>query len=510
MVSISGDTCVRRRCRRVTGEERGSLGLAQATTDTNTETGRIAGQRPDSSAKNLMWLASAFLVLGVTLMSVLLIKLSVPGLFDSTSFLSYGRLRPATMSLLVYGFGGTLTQAIAYYLTPRLAGASLHNERLARLNGYAYSGVVAAGAIFVALTGSAGDELAEFPLLFDIAMSATLLVPAWLVTRTVLNRTEEGMHVSLLYVLGAVWWYPALYIVGSVGGAVGTANLLQTSFVSAGMLTLALPSAAVGAAFYVAVKETGNPLYSAALARAAFWTLAGTALVATPARFAAGPAPAWLETIAAVMSLGLAISALAVFTTLMLTMSGSWDGEHTTLPLKLILSGAGAYAFLMVLAGLQGFRSIGAVVGLTTWHEGIAIGVAFVAVPLLGLGFILHAFPRIVGRAVFRSDVASRGLRLAMWAGCTTALALILAGVITGLSWNFGVASGAFANTGAGFAQTLGSVQTLYLISALSSIVAVVGLALLVGTVMRTYTSGAVQASEVLVETVSDSEDADE
>ena len=477
--------------------------MAQATTISNAEPGGIAppaARRPDSAVKTLIWLASLFLIAGGVMLSLLLIKLAIPGLFDSTAFLSYGRLRPVAYALLVYGFGGTLTQAIAYYLTPRLVGAPLGNESVAVINGYVYGGLVGAGSLAVLLAGATDGEFAEFPLVIDIAITVSMLITAVLVTRLVTRRTEDGMYVSLLYILGAVWWYPALYIAGNVGGVVGTAKMLQTSLISAGLLTMAFPAAAVGAAYYVVVKETGNPLYSGGLARAGFWTLAGTALVAAPARFAAGPAPAWLETISAVMSLGLAVAALAVLTTLMLTISGSWDKVVATPSLKLIVAGAAAYAFLSVLAALQGFRSVGAVVRLTTWNDGLALGLMLVAVPLLGMGFIFHAFPRVIGRAIFGPDTVTRGVRLTMWAGGLASLLLIIAGLVSGLSWNFGVASGAFANTGAGFQETLAGVSPLYTAAALASTVAVVGLALLFWTVVRTFTSGTVQASEVLMD----------
>lgn len=477
--------------------------MAQATTNSNAESAGSATPatlRPDSAAKTLILLASLFLVAGAAVMSLLLIKLAIPGLFDSTAFLSYGRLRPIAYALLVYGFGGTLTQAVAYYLTPRLIGAPMERESAALLNGFAYSGLVAAGSLSVLLTGATDGEFAEFPVAIDVPLALSMLLTALLVTRTLAHRTEDGMYVSLLYILGAVWWYPALYVAGNVSGASGSAKLLQTSLVSAGLLTMALPAAAIGAAYYVIVKETGNPLYSGGLARAGFWTLAGTALVAGPARFVSGPAPAWLESIAAVMSLGLAVAALAVLANLTLTTTGTWDQVMSSPALKLILTGAAAYGFLSVLQGLQGFRSVGAVVSLTTWHDGISIGLMLVAVPLLGMGFIFHAFSRATGREIFGPETASRGLRLTLWAGGATSLSLVIAGLVSGLSWNFGVASGAFANTGTGFQTSLGSVTALFIVAALASVAALVGLTLLAWTVIRTYTSGAARPTEMLID----------
>lgn len=281
--------------------------MAQATTNTTSGAGgrpSVSSQRPDLAAKNLMALATGFLLAGSAVLSLMLIKLAIPGFFDATPIWAYGRLRPVAFALLVIGFAGTLTQAVAYYLTPRLSGAPLRNESIATLSGYAYSALVLVGSIWTLVDGPTSGEFAEFPVAIDFLLVGAMLVPAFVVTQTVRDRTEQGMFPSLLFILGAVWWFPALYLVANISAGGGVANLLQTAAASSGFLYMAAPAAAVGASFYVVVKETDKPLFSSGLARGAFWTLAGTGLVAGPARFMAGPAPAWLETISTVMSLG--------------------------------------------------------------------------------------------------------------------------------------------------------------------------------------------------------------
>ena len=232
---------------------------------------------PEIAASGLMLLSCVFLLAGAGLLSLMLIKLAIPTLFADTAFLSYGRLRPAAVSMLVYGFGGTLTQAVAYYLTPRLVGAPLRNQQFALLAGSAYGGLVLIGSLLVLFRGPSGPELAEFPPLVDWPAAATLLVPALIVTSMIRERTDEGTYISLLYVIGAVWWYPALYITGSIPGTAEYRPLpSRASLLAGGMLTLAFPAAALGAAYYIVVKGSGRPLFSGPLARAGFWTLAGT------------------------------------------------------------------------------------------------------------------------------------------------------------------------------------------------------------------------------------------
>ena len=451
------------------------------------------------ATSGLMLLSCVFLLAGAVLLSVMLIKLAVPTLFSDTVFLSYGRLRPAAMSMLVYGFGGILTQAAAFYLTPRLLGAPLRLQSLALLSGTAYGGLVVVGVLLVMFRGPAGPEFAEFPPLLDWPLAALSLVPALLVTMMIRERTEEGAYVSILYIMGAVWWYPALYVTGSIPGLPSIGPFLQTSLVAEGMLTLAFPAAALGGAYYVLVKESGRPLFSGPLARTGFWTLAGTALLATPARFLGGPAPDWTETIAVAASMGLTLSALIVMCNIGLTLSGEWETVGESIVMRMLLAGTVTYTLVTVLIGISGFRSVAAIVGLTTWYEGLIIGSMLLAIPLLGLAFIFYAFPRTTGRDLAGAELASRGLRLALWGGGATSASLAVAGLVSGLTWNWATASGSRANTGAGFSDTLAGIDVLFTLAALTSVVAVAGIALLAWTAVGTYIGGSARAVETLI-----------
>ncbi|MDE0139136.1 MAG: cbb3-type cytochrome c oxidase subunit I [bacterium] len=470
--------------------------------DSTTDRGsldHLGADRRERAASGLMAVACLLLLAGAGLLVLMLIKLAIPTLFADSQFLAYGRLRPAAMLMLVYGFGGTLTQAVAYYLIPRLVGARMPRQREALLGGIAYAGLVTLGALAVLFRGPSGPELAEFPPIIDWLIAALLLLPPFLVTSMLRHRTEEGAFVSTLYVLGAVWWYPALHITGSIPGLQGVGPFLQAGLVANGLLWLAFPAAALGAAYYVLVKESGRPLFSGPLARAGFWTLAGTALLATPTRFLGGPAPGWTETVAAAAAMGLMIAALAVMTNLGQTLSGDWETARRSVVIRYLMVGATAYTLVTVLTGLSGFRSVAAVVGLTTWHEGLIIGTALVAVPALGMAFVLHAFPRTTGRDLASEAPAERGLRLLTWGGGITAGAFVVAGLVSGITWNWASASGSRLNAGAGFADTFAEVDVMFTLGALASVVALVGIALMVWTALGTYVSGTARPVEMLV-----------
>ena len=470
--------------------------------DSTTDQGSLdpfQADRRERAAAGLMAVTCLLLLAGAGLLVLMLIKLAIPTLFADSEFLAYGRLRPAAMLMLIYGFGGTLTQAMAYFLIPRLVGARMPRQQTALLGGLGYAGLVTLGVLAVLFRGPSGPELAEFPPLIDWPLAALLLLPPVLVTSMLRHRTEEGAFVSTLYVLGAVWWYPALHITGSIPGLGGIGPFLQTGLVANGMLWLAFPAAALGSAYYVLVKESGRPLFSGPLARAGFWTLAGTGLLATPTRFLGGPAPGWTETVAAVAAMGLMIAALAVMTNLGQTLSGDWETARRNVVIRYLMVGTTAYTLVTILTGVSGFRSAAAVVGLTTWHEGLMIGSTLVAIPALGVAFVFHAFPRTTGRDLASEETAERGLRLLTWGGGITAAAFLIAGLVSGITWNWANASGSRLNAGTGFSDTLAGVDVMFTVGALASVVALVGIALMVWAALGTYVSGRARPVEMLV-----------
>ncbi len=481
-------------------EDAGLTQNGATTAGTSSGPGWAAHREP--AATGLMAVACFFLVGGAGLMSVALIKLAVPVLFDEQAFLSYGRLRAAAMLTLVYGFGAVLTKAVAYYLTPRLVGTTMPGQKIALMGGLAYAGLVAVGAATVLLRGPSGPEMSEIPPLIAWPMALLLLIPAGVVTMMIRNRTEEATFVSLLYIMGGVWWFPALHIIGTLPGLEGIGPFLQTSLVTGGLLWVAMPAAALGGAYYTLVKESDRPLYSGQLAKAGFWTLAGTGLVATPIRFLGGPAPDWTETVAVTASLGLIVSGLALMANFVQTLAGHWEAARESLEVRYLMAGASAYTVVMVIIGVTGFRSVSAMVGLTTWHEGLAIALTLVAVPILGLAFLLHAFPRITGRGLVGEVWAERGRRLVLWGGGMCGGIMALAGLISGMTWNWASASGARTNFGSGFAVGASDLHVLYTLAALAALVALGGIGLAAWSVLASYISGTSHPVEVLMPVV--------
>ncbi len=403
------------------------------------------------------------------------------------------------LNAAVFGWITLTYLGAVYYLLPRLTGAPLWGERIANANLWAAGIVYPAGIVAIGLGGSQGRQFLEFPLWLDLPVLATLVVPAVIATRTVQRRREANVYVSVWYLLAGLYWMVGLYVVGNIPALGGISGHLQATFFSAGLTGLWLTGTGVGIAYYLLPVLTGNPLYSRSLALIGFWSLAFAQVWVGQADFIYGVAPDWLETVAAVLSLALVVPALAVATNFAGTLQGRWNAIDESIPLRFVLTGAVAYLFVAVLVGLQGFRSVAAIVGLTSWGEGTLYATLFVVAGLWVAGFAYYALPRLTGRRLFSPRLAILHLRLTTWGGGVAAILLWAAGVVSGYAWAGGAFAGAAIGSGEGFLETVRSVYPLYTLASLAALAVFAGQVVFIYNVVRTLTSGTPGELEVLV-----------
>ncbi len=262
-----------------------------------------------------------------------------PAVVGQLPQLTYGRLKPMVLTTAVLGWLTLAGIGAVYYLLPRLTGAPMWGERIARLNLMAAVPIYAAASLAPVLGLSSGQELLEVPWYLDLLILATLAVPLGVTIQTLRRRTEEGLYVSLWYVVAGVTAAFGLWLVGNLPGVIGDlpglggiTTALQRVIFSSGFLTLWVVGIGIGAAYYLLPKETGNPLFSRGLAAAGFWSVVLAALWAAPTALTHTPVPGWAQTVAAVMALGLVIPALAVATNFAGTLHGRWDTFTTLAP----------------------------------------------------------------------------------------------------------------------------------------------------------------------------------
>ncbi|NNL97720.1 MAG: hypothetical protein HKO63_05895, partial [Acidimicrobiia bacterium] len=160
------------------------------------------GAGADSLARLHFRVASVFLALGALAGLILAIELSAPSFLNSGP-LSYGRLFPVFTGALLFGWVTVGLIGAIYYLLPRLTGADLQDEALARLSLILVAGGSLVGIIAVAAGRNQGVPLFEFPFYADIAVIVGLAGVTRVVSRTALAHREPHVYISVWFFVAA-------------------------------------------------------------------------------------------------------------------------------------------------------------------------------------------------------------------------------------------------------------------------------------------------------------------
>ncbi len=392
----------------------------------------------DGPTKLAFRLGGIFLILGVAGLLLQALRLSVPELLNIEGF-SFGRLQPAALGAITFGWAMLASMGAAFYAVPRLVGP-LRLGPLANLSVLSVAVGTVLGIVSVLMFETAPGFQLEFPLFADALIIAGLVLAAGVVVETSRNRRA---YIS-------VWFFSAAFTFGALGLALsnlpldGLDQALALRLGQAAIWTLIIGSA-VGTLYFLIPRGTGNALYSAKLSAISFWALFGVFGWIGPALMTYGPAPAWLDTIGALFAIATIVPVAAVLANLGLTLQGRWTDITSSTVLTLAVASLASLTLVSVHVIGLGVRSASAVVQFTPWIEAgpllVVLGVAtfaFLALRVEGAG------DRPVSWFIRGLIAGVLGLVLLLWVN----------GLATGLTWLAGPNSQNFTNVGDGFSNT--------------------------------------------------------
>jgi cbb3-type cytochrome oxidase subunit 1 len=148
-----------------------------------------------------------------------------------------------------------------------------------------------------------------------------------------------------------------------------------------------------------------------------------------PAQLVAGPAPEWLQGVAAVLGLAIPVAATANAVNLALTVGPEWKNLGRRPILAAAVAGSAMGAIAGIVTAIAGFRSAAVLVAYTPFWDGVSYLLMFGAVILLFASFAWLAIPTLVGRMIDSQKRALRLVRRNTLAAGGTFLFLVLAGL---------------------------------------------------------------------------------
>jgi cytochrome c oxidase cbb3-type subunit I len=388
----------------------------------------------------LMFYASAmvWLLIGTLLAGFVSFKMHSPDWLSNVSFLTWGRVRPAHMNVMVYGWASMAGIGTAIWLMARLCRTTLRHPLLLVAGAGFWNLGVLLGVGGILIGQSTGYEWLEFPHYAAIVLFvAYTLIVSWAVLMFRFRRGDQ-IYITQWYLLGAFLWFAWLYAAAQLMlFVVPVQGVLQTVVVwwyGNNLLFLWLGAIGLGTAYYMIPKVIGRPVYSYHLATIGFWTYAAFASWTGMQRMVGGPFPAWVVTVSIAATILTVIPVATVGLNHHMTMQGYFPVMRYSPTLRFTVFGAMSYTVFSAVGILMSFRSIARYVHfsqVTIAYSHLGLYAFFTMVMF---GSMYYIVPRLVAREWRYATL----IKLHFWASAygigLMTLMLLAGGIVQGTS----------------------------------------------------------------------------
>jgi cytochrome c oxidase cbb3-type subunit 1 len=377
------------------------------------------------------WLAVA-LVLGL----IASIKTHNPEFLDGSPWLSTGRVYAAHLNALVYGWGCQAAFGMIIWLMARLSRKECRNAGTILTAGHLWNFGVTVGVLGVLGGMGTGMPWMEFPAaVWPILLLSYIFIAIWSVIQF---RCREGGHVyiSQWYLLGAIFWFPWVFFTAHFFIFAFDGHPLMdaaiNSWFKGTLIFLFFVPVGIAAAYYLAPKITGRPIYSYNLAVFGFWALAVIGPWAGMQKLAGAPIPQFLPYVGAAATILFFIPILMAGVNILKTVAGHEQTIQASPTLRFTVS------------GLVGLIILGALGVVLNWTPALKLtqfsmtGYGYEILAMYGF-FSMCAFAAIyfvVPRITRREWLSSRFIRwhyyLSLYGVATVILCSLFGGLTQG------------------------------------------------------------------------------
>jgi len=390
----------------------------------------------------LMFYASAmvWLLIGTLLAGFVSFKLHSPDWLSDVSFLTWGRLRPVHMNVMVYGWASMVGMGTAVWLMARLCRTTLRHPLLLVTGAWFWNIGVAIGVTGILMGYSTGYQWLEFPPFAAlILLISYALIISWAVLMFRFRRGEQ-IYITQWYLLGAFLWFPWLYgAAQAMLFVVPVQGVMQAAvgwWYANNLMFLWLGAIGLGTAYYMIPKVIGRPVYSYHLATIGFWTYALFSSWTGMQRLVDGPFPAWMITASIAATILTIIPVTTVGLNHHMTMQGYFPVMRYSPTLRFTVFGAMSYTVFSIVGLLISLRSTARYFHFTEASVAYSHLGLYAFFTMIMFGSMYYIVPRLVGREWRYATL----IKLHFWASAygigLMSLMLLVAGLAQGASQN--------------------------------------------------------------------------
>lgn len=384
----------------------------------------------------LFFAASAivWLLVGSVLAILASVKLHSPYFFTASPELTFGRVRMAHLQAMGYGWLSLATVAALLWQMCRLSRAELVYPKLLICSGVLWNIGEFLAVVGIIMGDATSVEWLEAPAYAPpFFIAAVGIVSAWTVA-VFRRRREPHVYVTQWYILGAIFWFPWLYLVAQFmifwSTAAGVVQPIVNWWFGHNVIGLWFTPVAVGTAYYLIPKIIGRPIHSYYLSIIGFWSLALFYSWAGMHHLIGGPIPGWLASASTVGSMMMLIPVLAVAINHHMTMRGHFHRLRYSPALRFTVFGAIAYTLVSVQGSFEALKDFSEVAHFTHYTVAHAHLGVYGFVTMIMFGLFYYMVPRLTGREWASSTL----IRIHFWS-VAVGISIYFAGLSIGGWW---------------------------------------------------------------------------
>jgi len=395
----------------------------------------------DSVAKYWLYSAILWFPIFATFGIIMAIKFIVPTFLVDSAFDTFGRIRPAHVNGLLFGFLSSGLIGAMYYVAPRLSHVSLYKPILGKISAVLWNVGALAGVLLIMNGDTQAREYAEFPWIIDVMIMITLIIIGITIIGTIIKRKERKIYVSLWFFAAIFLWFPIVYFIGNVmwrpptGALFGLSDAIVNWFYGHNVLGLWFTPFGLALWYYFIPKLSKRALYSVTLSLISFFALAFFYTGVGGHHLLQSSIPEWLKTIAVATSGLMMISVLTFATNVGMTLRGAWHSVWSNVPLRFIVFGFINYILVSIQGTFQAFRDMNLYLHYSQWpvmHSHLALYGSF-AITIMGMMYFL--VPRLSGKKLWSKKLMDVSWWLTLLGFIIFMAGMMLAGLVANASW---------------------------------------------------------------------------
>ncbi|MEH2473425.1 cytochrome c oxidase cbb3-type subunit 1 [Nitrobacteraceae bacterium AZCC 2161] len=457
----------------------GIFGVIYAYYEPEPSEARLALYYDDPSKVGII-LAMGWAVIGMFIGDWVAWQLVFPNLTFDAGWSSFGRIRPAHTSAVIFGFGGNALIATSFYVLQRTARARLPDQLSPWfvLLGYNLFCIIAATGYLMGVTQS--KEYAEPEWYADIWLVVVWVAYFIIYLRTLVRRKEPHIYVSNWYYMAFILVVAILHIVNNIAVPVswghaksysafsGVQDAMTQWWYGHNAVAFFLTSGFLGMMYYYMPIRAGRPIFSYRLSIISFWGITFMYMWAGSHHLHYTALPQWVQTLGMTFSIMLLVPSWASAGNALLTLNGAWHKVRDDATLRFMMVAAVFYGLSTFEGSFMAIRSVNSLSHYTDWTVGHVHAGALGWVAMITFGSIYASVPWLWKRERMYSD---RLVEWHFWLALSGTLVYVFAmwnsGIIQGLMWRTYTESGTLAYS---FVDSVAAMRPYYIARAIGGL----------------------------------------